>query len=66
MTEIEQYAVTLVADGAESLAEDDIDEDGDFADRRDWVEAAELGVSMARAIKDNPDEFLDWYWRVAG
>lgn len=64
MTEIEAYAVKLVGTGAESIAEDDIDEDGEFADREDWLAAAELGVNMARAIQDNPEAFLAWYWSV--
>ncbi|WP_433730776.1 hypothetical protein ACQP2Y_20985 [Actinoplanes sp. CA-051413] len=61
MNDIEKYAVNLVGEGAESVAEDDMDEDGVFADENDWRTASDLGVKMARAIKDNPDGFLAWY-----
>jgi hypothetical protein len=27
----------------------------------DWREARALGVKMGRAIKDNPEEFANWY-----
>lgn len=61
MNKIEKYAVDLVASGAESLAEDDLDEDGVFADEADWRKAADLGVAMARVIKNSPRSFLTWY-----
>lgn len=66
MDKIEAYAVNLVGSGAESLAEDDIDEDGEFEDEDDWRAAADLGVKMARAIKDHPDAFLEWHRVVTG
>lgn len=66
MDAIETYAVNLVACGAESYAEDDIDEEGEFTDEQDWRTAADLGVKMARAIKDNPDAFHGWYLSVTG
>lgn len=61
MNEIEKYAINLVATGAESVAEDDIDEEGEFAQEDDWRSAADLGVKMARTIKNNPTAFYDWY-----
>lgn len=61
MNEMEKYAVRLVAEGAESTAEDDTDEDGVFASEDDWRGAGDLGVKMARAIKNNPEAFLAWY-----
>jgi hypothetical protein len=65
MNEIEKYAVNLVGEGAEGIAEDDIDEDGEFADEADWRTASDLGVKMARAIKNNPEAFLAWYISIA-
>ncbi len=62
MTRIEQYAVNLVGTGAESIAEDDLDEEGVFEQEDDdWRTASDLGVKMARAIQENPDSFLEWY-----
>lgn len=61
MTDIEKYAVKLVGEGAESIAEDDMDEDGEFANEEDWRTASALGVKMACAIKTNPEAFLMWY-----
>lgn len=61
MNDIEKYAVKLVGEGAESVAEDDIDEEGEFDDEEDWRIAADLGVKMARAIQNNPGSFLAWY-----
>lgn len=61
MTEIEKYAIKLVAEGAESTAEDDMDEDGVFASEDEWRGAGDLGVKMARAINNNPEAFLAWY-----
>lgn len=61
MNAIEEYAVGLVGDGALSYAEDDIDEDGEFADREDWLTARNLALEMAVAVKNNPEAFLAWY-----
>jgi uncharacterized protein (DUF2461 family) len=61
MTDIEKYAVNLVGEGAESVATDDLDEEGEFANEDDWRTARSLGVNMGRAIKDNPEAFLAWY-----
>jgi hypothetical protein len=61
MNDIEKYAVKLVAEGAESVAEDDLDEDGEFENEDDWRTASDLGVKMARTIADNPEALLGWY-----
>jgi hypothetical protein len=61
MTEIEKYAVDLVGTGALSHAEDDIDEEGEFADEDDWRAARTLALSMAQAIQANPTSFYCWY-----
>lgn len=60
MTEIEDYAIGCVADGGESTAEDDLNEDGALPET-DWLTASSLGVRMARAIKDNRESFLAWF-----
>ncbi len=64
MNAIETYAVSLVGSGAESSAEDDMDEDGVLEDEDDWRAAGDLGVDMARAISNNPESFLAWYRSV--
>lgn len=61
MNAIEEYAVRLVATGAEFVAEDDMDEEGEFEDEADGRAAAALGVRMARTIRNNPEAFLGWY-----
>lgn len=65
MTEIEKYAIKLVADGAEGIAEDDMDEDGTFDTEDDWHDAMNLGVDMAQAVAKNADSFLAWFRSVA-
>jgi hypothetical protein len=65
MDDTEKYAVDLVASGAESVAEDDIDEEGHFENEDDWRTASDLGVKMARTIKNNPTAFYDWYCSIA-
>lgn len=61
MNDIEAYAVNLVGEGAESIAGDDLDEEGQFDNEDDWREARSRGVKMGRAIKDNPEGFVAWY-----
>ncbi|MET0417270.1 MAG: hypothetical protein ABW022_14760 [Actinoplanes sp.] len=62
MTDIETYAVGLVGSGALSYAEDDMDEDNEFPNRReDWKTARSMGVKMALAVQRNPESFLRWY-----
>jgi hypothetical protein len=57
MKTIEEYAIELVADGAESCAEDDLNESGDVTDE-DHGAAMDLAIKIARAIKANPDAVL--------
>lgn len=57
MKTIEEYAVELVADGAESFAEDDMNENEDIADD-DHQAACGLALKIARAIKANPQAVL--------
>lgn len=57
MNEIEKYAVELVADGAESTAEDDLNEDGKLSDIH-HEEACGLAVDIATAIRNNPAAVL--------
>lgn len=52
---VEQYAVDLVAGGAESHAEDDTDEDGHFDDPADHEAAVALAINIAHALKADPD-----------
>lgn len=65
MNEIEKYAIAGVAEGAEGVVEDDLDEEGVFDNEADWRSAVDLGVKMARAIKNNPEGFLAWYRSVS-
>ena len=65
MNDIEKYAVDLVGEGAESVAEDDTDEEGHFENEDAWRASCDLGVKMARTIKDNPEAFLAWYISIA-
>lgn len=64
-TAIEAYAVKLVAVGAEGIAEDDMDEDGEFENEEDAHAAGDLGVDMAKAIGQHPASFLAWYRSVS-
>lgn len=54
---IEEYAVQLVADGAESYAEDDTNENDDIADG-DHRAAVKLAIRIAHAIRANPQAVL--------
>lgn len=54
-----QYAVALVARGAESTAEDDLNDNGDVTDA-DHEKAMDLAIDLAHAIHNHPDEFLAW------
>jgi hypothetical protein len=69
MTKIEDYALNLVANGAESHTEDDIDEDGEFGvddingeptaeSEADHKAAVDLAMAIIRAIRDNPQTLL--------
>jgi hypothetical protein len=56
---IEEYATDLVCNGAESHAEDDLNESGEVVD--DEHEAAmDLAIAMARAIRVHADEVIGW------
>lgn len=57
MKTIEEYAIELVADGAISLAEDDMNEEDEIADG-DHQEACRLAEKIARAIRANPADVL--------
>ncbi len=63
MNDIEEYAINMVAQGAESCAEDDLDEDDVFGEARhaDHVTSMNLGARMARAIEQNKESFLVWF-----
>jgi hypothetical protein len=50
---IEEYAIALVVDGAESHAEDDLNEDGEIEPDH-HLEACDLAIRIAHAIRDNP------------
>lgn len=57
MKTIDEYAIDLAAEGIQSHAEDDLNEDGEIAD--DEHEAAvALALGIARAIRANPDAVL--------
>ena len=53
MKTIEQYAIGLVADGAESTAEDDLNEDGEINDS-DHQAACRLATQIAYGIRKHP------------
>lgn len=57
MKTVEEYAVDLVADGAEHVAEDDLNEDGDIAEE-DHQEACDLALEIAAAIRKRPEVVL--------
>lgn len=57
---VEEYAMKLVTEGAESTAEDDMNEDGDIAEES-HEEAVNLAIDMAHAIYGNPKGFLAWF-----
>lgn len=55
---VAQYAINLVCDGAESTAEDDLNEDGAIADEQHGA-ACDLAASIAKAIRRNPQVVLE-------
>jgi hypothetical protein len=57
-TTVEQYAIGLVCDGAESTAEDDLNEDGAIADG-DHGAACDLAIRIAKAIRKHPEVVLE-------
>lgn len=54
---IEEYAIELVASGAESTAEDDMNEDGAIAEAN-HEEACDLAIRIAHAIRAKPHMVL--------
>lgn len=56
---VEEYAIELVVEGAQHVAEDDTNENGDIADGAHSA-ACDLALDMAKAIKDNPRSFAEW------
>lgn len=54
---IEEYAIDLAASAIESVAEDDLNEDGQIAEDS-HEEACELAIRLARAIRANPERAL--------
>jgi hypothetical protein len=59
MKTIDEYAVDLVAAGAESFAEDDLNESDEITDEN-HEEACDLAVRMAQTIRENPEAFHAW------
>jgi hypothetical protein len=56
---VEEYAIDLVVEGAQHVAEDDTNESGEIADE-DHQAACDLALDMAKAIRDNPRSFAEW------
>lgn len=62
MKTAEEYAVELVAEGAQSYAEADIDEDCELGGDTDNLrKAIRLACDMARTVGVNPEAFRAWY-----
>jgi hypothetical protein len=64
MTEIEKYAIEMLHEGGEGIAEDDLNEAGGIDDDS-HQEACALSVAMAHAIRDNAEAFLAWHRQVS-
>jgi hypothetical protein len=64
MTDIEKYAIEMLHEGGEHVAEDDLNEAGGLDDDS-HQEACALSVAMAHAIRDNAEAFLAWYRQVS-
>jgi len=58
MKTIEQYAIDLVASGAESTAEDDLNESEEIADE-DHQAACDLAIKIAHFIRKYPHTVLN-------
>lgn len=68
MERIEEFAVWLIATGAEDAATDDLNEGADPLSERDeplgddeHEQACDLAGVIARAISANPAAFIAWY-----
>lgn len=58
---IDDYALKLLYEGAESCAEDDMDEGEELDDpENDLRPAIRSAIAMAHAIRDNPASFRAW------
>lgn len=55
---VEEYAIDLVVEGAESYAEDDMDENGELDNTDDLRAAITLAIDIAHAIRANPHTVL--------
>lgn len=67
----EEFAVWLVASGAEDSATDDLNEGadplserGEGLDDEEHGQACDLAGRIARTIAVNPEQFLAWYRAV--
>jgi hypothetical protein len=58
LTAVEEYAFKLLADGAESHAEGDLDEDDRFENTDDHDESCSLTIKVAHWVRDNPTVVL--------
>lgn len=59
MKTVEEYAIELVVEGAQHVAEDDTNESEEIADA-DHQAACDLALDMAKAIRENPRAFTEW------
>lgn len=57
LTPIESYAIAVIVDGAESVIEDDTNEDGRLSDA-DHEAACDLALRIVRGIRDLPRAVL--------
>lgn len=57
LTKVEAYALDMVADGARSTVEDDMNEDG-AVDEEEHEAACDLAMAIVRAIRTDPDTIL--------
>jgi hypothetical protein len=63
-TTIEQYALDMVLNGAESTVEDDMNEDGEIGEE-DHEAACDLGYRIIKVIRANRDVVLGWAGELA-
>lgn len=59
MKTIEEYALGIVTDGAESMVEDDMDEDGDLPGEEEHEKAVDLAYALIRVIREQPGVLLE-------
>lgn len=59
MKTVEGFAIDLVVEGAQHVAEDDTNESEEIAER-DHGAACDLALDMAKAIRENPRAFAEW------